>query len=216
MKNNVSMWVTIFSVFFTTYVGLPQVQAQMRAHTTPQSQASLSTEIIENGLVNTDTQVLMIRHALAPGGGDPANFNVNDCSTQRNLSQEGINQARTLGQQLEKLGFKPNDIFTSQWCRAVDTAKALDLGPVILLPVLNSYFQNRSAAQQKIVDLRQFIVNLPPKGGRYVMVTHHVVIGDLTGQWVGSGDGVWLTLTGKKDDPWRVEAVSSANPDLPK
>jgi phosphohistidine phosphatase SixA len=175
-----------------------------------------SSEMNQQALANTDTQILMIRHALAPGMGDPSNFNVNDCSTQRNLSQQGIDQAKAFGQQLKSLGFKPDTVWTSLWCRSFDTAQALGLGHVTPLPVLNSYFQNRLVATQQITDLKQFILNLPQKGGRYVMVTHHVVIGDLTGQWVGSGDGVWLTLNGKKDEPWRVEAVSSANPDLPK
>jgi phosphohistidine phosphatase SixA len=216
MRKNIDMVVAVFITFFTIHVGLAQAQAQPPLKVAAQSQGALATELTETDRAKTATQILMIRHALAPGMGDPANFDVNNCSTQRNLSQEGINQAKTFGQQLKKLGFTPEKIWTSQWCRSFDTAQALDLGQVTLLPVLNSYFQNRSVAQQQISDLKQFIINLPPKGGRYVMVTHHVVIGDLTGQWVGSGDGVWLLLTGNTADPWRIEAFSSEKPTLPK
>ncbi len=203
MKKYVLMFLCISAI----HIGSPQAQAQKQP---------LATVVTEEDRASTDTQLLIIRHALAPGMGDPAHFNINDCSTQRNLSQEGLNQAKNFGNQLKELGFRPEKVWSSQWCRAFDTAKALDLGPVTLLPALNSYFQNRSVAGQQIADLKQFILNLPPKGGRYVMVTHHVVIGDLTGRWVGSGDGVWLILTGNQANPWRIEPISSEKPALAK
>jgi phosphohistidine phosphatase SixA len=200
-------YVAMLLCFSAIHMWSPLVQAQ----TQPSAAVGL-----EQNRANTDTQLLMIRHALAPGMGDPAHFNINDCSTQRNLSQEGIDQAKKFGQQLKELGFTPDKVWSSKWCRSFDTAKALNLGPVTLLPALNSYFQNRSVASQQIADLRQFILNLPPKGGRYVMVTHHVVIGDLTGSWVGSGDGVWLILTGNQANPWRIEPFSNEKPALAK
>lgn len=198
-------YVAMFLCFSAIHIGSPHVQAQKQPS---------ATVVTEKDRASTETQLLMIRHALAPGMGDPAHFNINDCSTQRNLSQEGINQAKNFGKQLKELGFWPDKVWSSQWCRSFDTAKALDLGPVTLLPNLNSYFQNRTVAGQQIADLKQFILNLPPKGGRYVMVTHHVVIGDLTGRWVGSGDGVWLILTGNQANPWRTESISSEKPAL--
>lgn len=161
------------------------------------------------------TKVLLIRHALAPGGNDPSHFKLGDCSTQRNLSAQGVNQAKSIGQQLKKLGFVPDKIWSSQWCRSLDTAKALDLGQVTPLPLLNSYFQNRSEGPQQINNLRQFIINLPSSNGRYIMVTHHVVVGDLSGQWVGSGDGVWLVLTGNPANPWLVKLAPSHSIQLP-
>lgn len=200
-------YVVMFLFFFAILIESPQMLAQ----TNPSAAVGL-----EQARANTDTQLLMIRHALAPGMGDPAHFDINDCSTQRNLSQEGIDQAKNFGQRLKELGFTPDKVWSSKWCRSFDTAKALGLGPVTLLPTLNSYFQNRSVAGQQIADLKQFILNLPPKGGRYVMVTHHVVIGDLTGRWVGSGDGVWLILTGDQANPWRTEPVLSEKPTLAK
>jgi phosphohistidine phosphatase SixA len=213
MKN----FFTFITFLLIGQFGLISAHAQTPALKQPTlNKPTQSSEMSQQAVAKADTQILMIRHALAPGMGDPSNFDVNDCSTQRNLSQEGIDQAKTFGLQLKKLGFQPDQVWTSQWCRSFDTAQALGLGQVTRLPVLNSYFQNRSVAEQQIADLKKFIMNLPSKGGRYVMVTHHVLIGDLTGQWVGSGDGVWLLLTGNQNDPWRVMPFSSGSPALPK
>ena len=72
--------------------------------------------------------VLLLRHALAPGNGDPVNFQVKDCSTQRNLAQEGRAQARQIGQRLRALGISEARVWSSQWCRCLETAKLLNLG----------------------------------------------------------------------------------------
>ncbi|HEY7803460.1 MAG TPA: histidine phosphatase family protein, partial [Orrella sp.] len=82
--------------------------------------------------------VLLLRHALAPGGGDPANFDVNDCATQRNLNDVGREQARDIGRQLKALGLSPTNVWSSQWCRSFETAELMDVGEVKPLPALNS------------------------------------------------------------------------------
>ena len=88
-----------------------------------------------------DGYILFIRHALAPGTGDPSHFRLQDCETQRNLSHQGVDQAKELGAQLSQAGLKIADIFTSQWCRCKDTARALALGEVIEEPGLNSFIR---------------------------------------------------------------------------
>ena len=87
--------------------------------------------------------VLLIRHALAPGVGDPDGFRLDDCATQRNLSDEGRRQARAIGDWLRARGIGQAHVYSSQWCRCLETAALLDLGPVTELPALNSFFERR-------------------------------------------------------------------------
>ena len=77
-----------------------------------------------------DANVIFMRHALAPGIGDPNNFKIGDCSTQRNLNETGIAQAVLIGKQLKKNSIQFNKIYSSQWCRCYQTATLLDLGIV--------------------------------------------------------------------------------------
>ena len=72
--------------------------------------------------------VALIRHALAPGTGDPAGFRVDDCATQRNLSPAGRAQARAIGERFRANGIDTAALFSSQWCRCLDTARELALG----------------------------------------------------------------------------------------
>ena len=85
--------------------------------------------------------IALIRHTIAPGVGDPPEFSINDCDTQRNLSKEGRLQAKRLGDRFRKNGIETAKIFSSQWCRCLETAKYLNLGDVIIEPGLNSFFQ---------------------------------------------------------------------------
>ena len=85
----------------------------------------------ENELVlqmQSGNAVLMIRHALAPGIGDPEEFDINDCSTQRNLDNAGREQAQAIGQWLRDHGIKNVKLFSSQWCRCMDTARLMGMG----------------------------------------------------------------------------------------
>lgn len=82
-------------------------------------------------------RMLLLRHAHAPGFGDPTQFALGDCATQRNLDAAGRDQARHLGQSLRAAGVTGARTYSSQWCRALETARLLDLGPVEPLPALN-------------------------------------------------------------------------------
>lgn len=131
--------------------------------------------------------VALMRHALAPGGGDPANFKLNVCNTQRTLSDQGRAQARKIGQAMRDAGIRFDYIFTSQWCRTRETAKLLGMGPVTDLPGLNSFFSNRSTAPSQRNDVLATLSDLP-KDARILLVTHQVNISDLTGQATRSGE----------------------------
>lgn len=141
-------------------------------------------------------RVLMLRHALAPGIGDPANFELRDCSTQRNLDATGRTQAVKLGQRLARAGVTRAWVYSSQWCRCLDTARLLDLGPVKELPALNSFFDRPQDRATNIAALRAFLEKLPADGPPVVLVTHQVTIKAITGEFALSGGGTILQLDG--------------------
>jgi phosphohistidine phosphatase SixA len=137
--------------------------------------------------------VAIMRHALAPGGGDPAGFRLDDCSTQRNLDDRGRAQAETIGEALRSRGIDFDKVFTSQWCRSRDTAVLLDLGPVTEAPALNSFFGDRSTADAQTEATRDLIAGTR---GRLMLVTHQVNITALTGVFPRSGEIVVLHRDG--------------------
>jgi len=130
--------------------------------------------------------VALIRHALAPGTGDPTHFRLGDCATQRNLSDEGRAQARAIGDRFRAHGIETAEVHSSQWCRCLETARLLGLGPVEALPALNSFFGDRSKGQEQTAAIERF---LEPEavGVPRVLVTHQVNITALTGLFLGSG-----------------------------
>ena len=138
--------------------------------------------------------VLMLRHAYAPGTGDPANFRLDDCSTQRNLNDRGRAQAGAIGDWLRARGVTRARVFSSQWCRCLETAERLGLGPVTPLPALNSFFERPEDREPNLAALRRFLADQPRDGALIVLVTHFVTIAGLTGEGVGSGEAVVLDL----------------------
>lgn len=147
---------------------------------------------------NPKGYVLMLRHAYAPGVGDPANFQLGDCSTQRNLSEEGRQDAREIGDWLERRDIPIHRIESSRWCRAKETADLLNLGKVKLNPKLDSLFQESDIDNHpKTLRARQQIINHRKKSGLLIMVGHFVNIGALTGIGVGSGEGVLVRASKK-------------------
>ena len=138
------------------------------------------------GLRSGDAIALM-RHAQAPGTGDPAGFRLGDCATQRNLSAQGRRQAQDIGALFRKNGVASATVYSSQWCRCLDTASGLALGPVMPQPALNSFFDDAGRDPEQTEALRQLIRQRPP-GTPMVMVTHQVNITALTNVYPGSGE----------------------------
>lgn len=134
---------------------------------------------------------VLIRHALAPGVGDPANFRVEDCSTQRNLNEQGREQSRRLGEAFRSRGIPVGEVRSSQWCRCLETAR-LAFGRADPWPALNSNYhpgtQAENAGRNRAVSAE--IVANPPRGGNRILVTHNFNIRDLTGVSTASAEMV--------------------------
>lgn len=135
----------------------------------------------------------IMRHAIAPGGGDPPGFRLEACETQRNLSDEGRAQARAIGAAFRARGIAAATVRASAWCRARETAELLGLGPVAREPSLDSFFGERSLGAGRTEALRALLAAW--SGGPLVLVTHQVNITALTGIFPASGETV-LVATG--------------------
>ncbi|WP_106751238.1 histidine phosphatase family protein [Pannonibacter carbonis] len=131
--------------------------------------------------------VALLRHALAPGTGDPEGFRLGDCSTQRNLSPAGRDQARAIGARLRDIGLEKAGVFSSQWCRCLDTARLLDLGEVKELPALNSFFADPGRRSVQTRELDTWLAAQTSAKPR-ILVTHQVNITALTGIVPASGE----------------------------
>ena len=150
--------------------------------------------------------IAIMRHALAPGTGDPANFDLDDCSTQRNLSEAGRRQSRRTGDFLRSVGVNEARVLSSQWCRCLDTAELLDLGPVEELPALNSFFEARSRGPEQTQALREQIAGMD-LSQPVVMVTHQVNITSLTSVFPSSGEIVVL----RRLDDGEIDVVGTVD-----
>ena len=137
---------------------------------------------------------VLMRHALAPGTGDPPNFELGDCSTQRNLSEEGRMQARRTGEAFKDRNIEVDQVLSSQWCRCLETAELLDLGVVKPFPPLNSFFRDRSTEPKQTAQAREFMREQEESSGVTVMVTHFVNISALSRSGVSSGEMVVMEV----------------------
>ena len=146
--------------------------------------------------------ILMIRHALAPGTGDPAHFRIGDCSTQRNLDDRGRRQAKAIGDWLRSNGITSARVYSSQWCRCLETAKLLEMGSVAELPALNSFYEMTQDREPNLKALRTFLAQQPSDGVLIILVTHFVTISAIANEAVSSGEGVLLELN--EDAPYEV------------
>ena len=133
-------------------------------------------------------KIIFIRHAYAPGGGDPDNFDVNDCSTQRNLNNEGISQSKLIGEFFVKNKIQIDQVLSSEWCRCKDTSKYA-FKNFKTFNALNSFFSSKFAQNEdkQIKDLKNFIQNWKSEKN-LVLVTHYVVISSMLNMAVGSGE----------------------------
>lgn len=145
---------------------------------------------LKEALKTTGT-VIMIRHALAPGFGDPTNFRVDDCSTQRNLDDRGRQQSETIGQEFRQLNYSARAVYSSPWCRCLDTARLLQIGPVKAFQGLGSFFEGHVDRSQSLNALSEKLSSIAKERMQpVVLVTHQVVINAITGLGTSSGEPI--------------------------
>lgn len=131
--------------------------------------------------------VAVLRHAIAPGTGDPPAFALGDCSTQRNLSDQGRDQAARLGARFRANGIAAARVVSSQWCRCLKTAHLLNLGTVEEFAALNSFFRRSERRDPQTQAVRKWLAD-QDLDGPLVLVTHQVNITALTGVYPASGE----------------------------
>jgi len=152
--------------------------------------ANLATDLSDG------QHVLLMRHADAPGFGDPKGYQLEQCSTQRNLGDYGKKQSALIGGWLKNQGIQSANIISSPWCRCIDTAKLLNLWPVKISPALGSFFDDMSLEKRQTKELEKLIqVQLNENSKTpLILVTHHVNIQAYTGKVVNVGDMVLVKV----------------------
>jgi len=151
------------------------------------NRTSLASENIVE-ILKKEKNIIFIRHAIAPGNGDPSNFDILDCSTQRNLSKDGELQALKIGNFFKKNDIKITEVLSSEWCRCKDTAK-IAFGNYETKNFLNSFYDDKFSQNKdkQILDFQKFIRNWN-KTGNLVFVTHYVVISEILNKATSSGE----------------------------
>lgn len=139
--------------------------------------------------LKTPGHALLLRHALAPGHGDPGDFSLSECARQRNLNGEGRAQAVHIGEWLRARNITPRTVYSSQWCRCLDTANLMGFEPVVPEPALNSFSDVSGTESEKLARLRRFMSTQVSQEGIPIMVTHTSNIVQLVGGLLGSGEG---------------------------
>jgi phosphohistidine phosphatase SixA len=142
--------------------------------------------------------VVLIRHALAPGIGDPPNFSLEDCTTQRNLSEAGRRQARAIGEGFRLRGVPIERVHSSRWCRCRETA-ALAFGAYKEHPALNSFFNRPEIKPAKVHAMKALLNEHRPGAGNLILVTHQVNITALTHIVPASGEMIVVRI-GDQDE----------------
>ena len=133
-------------------------------------------------------KVVFMRHALAPGNGDPNHFDLDSCATQRNLDEEGRQQAKRIGEKLRDRKVQFAEIYSSEWCRCRETAKLLNMGEVTPLRALNSFYEHHFSRDELLPMLEEMLFDVESGDAPILMVTHFVTISAVTGRAVSSGD----------------------------
>lgn len=135
----------------------------------------------------SDGAIALMRHADAPGIGDPPGFRLGDCATQRNLGDAGRAQARRIGEAFARRGVKVGAVLSSRWCRARDTAELAFPGRVRVEPAFDSFFDERRAEPERTAAARAILERWRGPGV-LVVATHQVNISALTGEGAASGE----------------------------
>ena len=143
---------------------------------------NLASKLEEGG------KLIFIRHAYAPGSGDPENFNLNDCSTQRNLSDEGRKQAQRIGEFFTKNKIEIDKVLSSEWCRCKETAK-IAFKNYSTNSFLNSFYSAKFSKNKdkQVKAFNDYIKNLESKKN-LILVTHYVFISEVLNYTSSSGE----------------------------
>jgi len=165
--------------------------------------SAFAEDKLTTAITSIDADVVFMRHALAPGFGDPANFALENCTTQRNLDSVGRKQAMEIGAEIRRSATNFTQVLSSEWCRCKETAELLGLGKWKPFSGLNSFFQNFADKQGVLEQLNQKLRQL--EHGVTLMVTHQVVIASVTGQSVGSGELVAFNTRTKDTRKFRLD-----------
>ena len=160
------------------------------------SQISVAETALAKVITEAGANVMFMRHALAPGYSDPSHFDVNDCSTQRNLDATGRTQAKALGKVLRQHQINFDEVKSSQWCRCQETARLLEVGKVVPFTGLNSFFEEHADREQTLRQLKNHLDSLKPDE-LVLLVTHQVVISAVTGVYAPSGGVILFNTTTK-------------------
>jgi phosphohistidine phosphatase SixA len=165
--------------------------------------ADSKKNIIEN--LKVGGKLIFIRHAYAPGGGDPENFNIYDCSTQRNLSESGRIQSRKIGNFFTENKIKIEKVYSSEWCRCKETA-SLAFENFKTKSFLNSFFSSKFAQNKnsQMRDFQKFLLDWDEKTN-LIFVTHYVVISEILDYPSSSGEIVISNKNFKIIDTLEIE-----------
>ena len=133
-------------------------------------------------------KLIFIRHAYAPGNGDPDNFNLDDCFTQRNLSDDGRKQAQIIGEFFTKNKIEIDEVISSEWCRCKETAK-IAFKNFSTNSFLNSFYSSKFSKNKdkQVKELNSYIKNLKSKKN-LIFVTHYVLISEVLDYGPSSGE----------------------------
>ncbi len=165
--------------------------------------ADTPQEPVRAALAQTGANVVFMRHALAPGYGDPDNFQIEDCNTQRNLDEAGHRQAEAIGRYFREHQITFTAILSSRWCRCTQTAELLNYGSWSEFDGLNSFFQGHVDRQETLALLRDKLDSLS-SDDLVLMVTHQVVISAITDISPPSGGLVVYNTSTQNAKPVRV------------
>ena len=139
-----------------------------------------SSSDINKELKEINANIIFLRHSIAPGFGDPGYFNLNNCSTQRNLNEEGILQSKNIGEFFKSNNIKFSEVLSSEWCRCKDTVNEMNIGKWKTFTGLNSFFQGYSNKDKVLKELNKKLSSTK-NDELILMVTHQVVISNITG-----------------------------------
>ena len=155
---------------------------------------SFNTALVANSnddlqdLLSEGGKLIFIRHAYAPGSGDPDNFELSNCASQRNLNQKGIDQAKNINKYFLKNLMDITLVLSSEWCRCKQTAKYA-FKNYKTKSFLNSFFSKKFSHNKtkQIRELKKFIKEWDGRGN-LIFVTHYVVISEILNLSVSSGE----------------------------